>query len=212
VRKHKRKAKRKSHLRRKIIHRALIERGRKPETGKLGKKKKPTKAERYNCEDTPAWAKMCPLLTDQCHHVVMRMKCRKTCGSCHEKFNLPEPKDDDTPSYSSSSKPVVAKKSAAAKRPAAAVKPKHESLMESRHVGTENIDDILSLSKENAEYAELFESRDMGEDLGGAKGDEKTRAKKTQQDSSMSRMFKEIKEEERKYDRTMGYTDMTNLD
>jgi len=47
------------------------------------------------CENNPEWDSMCPHLSEHCgKSMVTRMKCRKTCGACKEKFKVEEPSDE----------------------------------------------------------------------------------------------------------------------
>merc|ERR1712070_763860 len=47
------------------------------------------------CANNPEWDSMCPHLSEHCgKSMVTRMKCRKTCGACKEKFKVEEPSDE----------------------------------------------------------------------------------------------------------------------
>merc|ERR1711998_768739 len=50
----------------------------------------------YECENHGKWSNDCEPLADQCMtSIVVRMKCRKTCGSCQQNFPVKEPSDDE---------------------------------------------------------------------------------------------------------------------
>jgi len=57
----------------------------------------------YNCKNNAKWGSHCEHLSDHCGtSLVLRMKCKKTCGSCKEKFPVNEPKDKlhlDSPEF-----------------------------------------------------------------------------------------------------------------
>jgi len=53
----------------------------------------------HDCDNKPNWDSDCPHLVGNCGtSLVVRMKCRKTCGSCKQTFEgIPEPKDPPAP-------------------------------------------------------------------------------------------------------------------